>query len=172
VNGPPPATTGGFGEDNCRMCHFDYALNDGSGSLRLEGIPEKYTPGERYVITIRLAHPQMQRGGFQMASRFATGERRAQQAGSFELLDAGLDAGNDARVATINKEGTIQYVLQTFAGSSPEAKGSIHWSVRWQAPREAAGPIVFHTAANAANYDDSPLGDFPYFLETTVQPDR
>src|SRR5262245_27145187 len=24
VNGPPPATTGGFKEDTCRMCHIDY----------------------------------------------------------------------------------------------------------------------------------------------------
>jgi hypothetical protein len=140
------------------MCHIDYPLNETSGSLRLEGIPEKYTPGERYIITIRLAHPQLERGGFQMASRFVTGG----QAGSFELVDA--------RTSIVSKDGSaIQYLRQTSAGSSPESKGSIAWSVRWQAPRDAAEPIVIHTTANAANYDDSPLGDFPYSAEKTIQ---
>jgi hypothetical protein len=104
----------------------------------------------------------LQRGGFQMASRFASGERMGQQARSFELLDS-----TRAEIVT-NKEGSIQFARRTSAGASPETKGSIAWSVRWQAPR-AAGRVVFHTAANAANHDDSPLGDFPYSLETIVE---
>jgi hypothetical protein len=162
VNGPPPATTGGFKEDTCRMCHFDYPLNDKNGSLRLEGLPEKYKPGERHVLTIRLTHPQLERGGFEMTSRFASGERMGQQAGSFEVLDARSEVAAGA-------EGPIQYVRQTFAGSSPEMKGSILWSVAWRSPRDSAAPVVFHAAANAANYDDSPLGDYPYSLESTIQ---
>jgi hypothetical protein len=165
VNGAPPATTGGFGEETCRMCHIDYPLNESSGSLRLEGIPDRYVPSERYLITIRLAHPQLERGGFQMSSRFAVGEQKGRQAGSFELLDT--------RTSIVtNKEGTIQYVRQTSGGSSPESKGSIAWSVRWQAPSSTAEAVAFHTAANASNYDDSPLGDYPYAAETTIPPGR
>src|SRR5687767_7057659 len=72
VNGPPPATTGGFGEETCQKCHLDYPSNNSSGSLRIDGIPERYTPGERYQLTVRLTHPQLERGGFEMASRFAS----------------------------------------------------------------------------------------------------
>jgi hypothetical protein len=37
------------------------------------------------------------------------------------------------------------------------------WTFRWTAPADAPGrAVVFHVAANAANDDDSPLGDFIY----------
>jgi hypothetical protein len=160
VDGPPPAVTGGFKEETCRMCHYDYGLNDPAGSLRLEGIPEKYAAGERYTINVRLSHPQLERGGFEIAARFADGNRAGEQAGAFETLD-----GRTALVKGTNP--AIQYARQTRSGSAPETKGSIQWSIQWRAPEDAAGPVVFHAAANAANYDDSPLGDFPYALEMT-----
>src|SRR5687768_14379462 len=80
VNGPPPAMTGGFGEESCRQCHLDFDLNDAAGSLRLEGIPETYTAGEQYMITIRLTHPQLERGGFELAARFENGPSAGRQA--------------------------------------------------------------------------------------------
>jgi hypothetical protein len=160
VDGPPPATTGGFGEDTCRMCHLDYDLNDRAGSLVLEGIPESYSAGQGYIITIRLAHPRLERGGFEMAARFASGERAGQQAGLLESVEA--------RTWVVRGEdGAVQYVRQTRSGSAPESKGAIQWAVRWKAPEEAAGPVVFHVSANASNFDDSPLGDFPYLKEVT-----
>ena len=163
VDGPPPAVTGGFKEDTCRMCHIDYALNDKAGALALEGVPEKYAAGEQYTLNVRLSHPQLERGGFEIAARFADGKRAGEQAGVLEAVDG--------RAAVIKgKDSAIQYARQTRAGSAPEAKGSIQWSIRWRAPDDPAGPVVFHAAANAANYDDSPLGDFPYALERTSKP--
>jgi hypothetical protein len=163
VDGPPPATTGGFSESSCRMCHLDYDLNDSSGSLRLEGVPDKYLPGQEYTVTIRLAHPQMERSGFEIAARFASGGRRGEQAGSLEATDE--------RVAIVTENGkSIQYARQTRDGSAPESKGMATWAVRWRAPEEAVAPVLFNAAANAANYDDSPLGDFPYTQEATSLP--
>jgi hypothetical protein len=165
VDGPPTATTGGFNENTCRMCHYDYELNDSAGSLQLDGIPDPYTPAQQYLITIRLAHPQLERGGFELAARFATGEQAGRQAGSLEAVDE--------RVAVVNNNNpAIQYASHTRTGSSPEAKGTIRWSVRWRAPADPLAPVVFHAAANAANYDDSPLGDFPYVREITTRPMR
>jgi hypothetical protein len=160
VDGPPPGTTGGFGEDTCRQCHFDYELNHASGSFRLDGIPESYTAGQEYVITLHLTHPQMERGGFELAARFSSGSLSGRQAGSFEALDD--------RVAIVKgKDGAMEYVRQTRSGSAVQPKGASNWSVRWRAPGDAAGPVVFHAAANAANFDDSPLGDYPYAQQVT-----
>jgi hypothetical protein len=163
VDGPPPAVTGGFREDTCRMCHLDYALNDSAGSFRLEGIPESYSAGQQYSITIRLAHPQLERGGFEVAARFDSGNRAGQQAGSLEAADM-------RTVVVKSTDGAVQYARQTRTGSTPESKGSIQWSIRWRAPDDASGPVVFHAAANAANYDDSPLGDYAYAQEITSKP--
>ncbi|HEX9611604.1 MAG TPA: choice-of-anchor V domain-containing protein, partial [Gemmatimonadales bacterium] len=48
----------------------------------------------------------------------------------------------------------------TLAGTSVAAGGTGRWTFRWTAPD--AGAVAFHVAANAANDDDSPLGDFIY----------
>jgi hypothetical protein len=163
VDGPPPATTGGFGEENCRKCHFDFELNDATGSLRLEGLPESYSPGELYTITIHLAHPKLERGGFEIAARFAAGEKTGNQAGSLESIDERTTIVSD-------KDGSIQYARHTRTGSAPPAKGAMNWSIRWRAPVGPAGTVVFNAAANAANFDESPLGDYPYTFEFKTRP--
>ena len=71
VEGPPPGNTGGFGEQSCLQCHFDGPLNDPDGSLRLEGVPESYVPGDEYRIDIVLVRSDIRRGGFELAVRFA-----------------------------------------------------------------------------------------------------
>lgn len=165
IDGPPTATTGGFGEDNCGSCHFDYDLNDPAGLLRLEGIPEDYMAGQQYVITIRLAHPRMARGGFEMAVRFAAGDVAGRQAGSLE--------GMDDRVEIVTgSDGSIEYARQNGKGSIPESRGEITWLVYWRAPVEPLNTVVFHASASAGNHDDSPFGDFPYTHVATSRPAR
>jgi hypothetical protein len=163
VDGPPPAVTGGVGEETCSKCHYDYEPNNAAGSLQLEGLPETYAPGSAYLIIIRLTHPQLERGGFELAARFEAGESAGRQAGSFEVVD------ERATVLT-EKDKAIQYVVHTRGGSAPESRGTISWSVRWQAPETPLGSVVFHSAANAAKFDDSPLGDFPYSRTVIVRP--
>jgi hypothetical protein len=59
----------------------------------------------------------------------------------------------------------------TAAGTTVSGD-SIRWLFRWTAPSESGGPVVFHVAANAANFDDSPLGDFIYATSIAVPPQR
>ena len=158
VHGPypeetPPGHTGGFGEPTCLQCHFDGALNEPGGELRVDGIPEAYTPGETYALDVRVAHDAMERGGFQMAARFAEGQDEGGQAGHF--------SANEADVAVDSAEG-VEYVRQAASELAPD---SMHWLVRWTAPDTAKGPVVFHAAANASNGDESPFGDYVYAWE-------
>jgi len=159
LDGPPPATAGGFGDDTCYTCHFDSALNDATGSLNLEGIPKNYMPGVEYLIQIVLARPEIARGGFEAAVRFADGPNAGQQAGSLESGDRRVEV-----VTGINRP--VQFARQTEQGSLIESDGRASWSIRWRAPENSAGPIVFNVAANAANYDESSFGDFIYTRET------
>jgi hypothetical protein len=48
---------------------------------------------------------------------------------------------------------------------------SLDWTVEWEAP-PAGGAVIFHAAANAANDDSSPLGDFIYTVEARATPGR
>lgn len=149
---PPPGHTGGFGEPSCHACHFDADVNEPGGTLVVEGVPERYEPGETYRLAVVVSHPDLAGGGFQMSARHPDGT----QAGSLEPVDA--------RVATM-AEGDVVYAYHTAAGLAPVESGAVRWIVEWTAPA-AGGDVVFHVAANASDGDESPFGDRIYTLET------
>lgn len=159
-DGPPPATTGGFGEPTCASCHFPPSVPDSVGSLSIEGLPERYRPGRRYEVTVALDRPEMELAGFQLSARVTGGPGCGAQAGAFEA------SGPELALTT---SGGIQYVQQTAVGAIPDSPDRARWTVRWTAPSEPF-TVVFHAAANAANGDDSPLGDRIYAIERRVSP--
>ncbi len=156
--GAPPGTTGGFGEPTCQMCHFGNDLNDPAGSLTIEGLPERYTPGQAYRLIVRLRRSQMAAAGFQLSARTAAGA----QAGTFAVPDS-------ASSVQVQTSGGVQYAGHTEVGSRTAAPGAAQWPILWTAPATAAGRLTFSGAANAGDDDRSPLGDYVYALERTAQ---
>jgi hypothetical protein len=155
--GAPPGTTGGFGEPTCVQCHFGNELNDPAGSLTIEGLPERYTPGQAYRLIVRLRRPQMASAGFQLSARTPAGA----QAGTLAPADGA------ERVQVQTADG-IRYAGHTEPGSRLSTPGAAEWPIVWTAP--AAGPVTFSAAANAADDDRSPLGDYVYALERRAAP--
>ena len=158
AGGPVPARTGGFGEMTCHQCHSNNPLNDPAGGLTLSGIPELYTPGTEYAITVALEHPQLVRAGFQFSARLETGEN----AGTFRPVD-------DRTEAVPDDAGRITYIQHTAMGSSVPTPGAGRWTFEWTAP-DAATPVSFNLAANAANGDGLSRGDFVYTATATTLP--
>ena len=149
---PPPARTGGFGEQTCQECHWG-TLNDPAGSLTLEGLPESYAPAHKYSLKVTVQHPDLGRGGFQLSARHSqTGE----QAGHLRPLDESVEILKESN-------SQVEYAVHTRTATRPAAAGTTSWSLIWEAP-PASHPVAFHLAANAGNYDDSPLGDSIYTL--------
>lgn len=156
------ARTGGFGEMTCHQCHWDNKLNESPGLLRLTGIPKAYTPRQRYLITVTVARPGLVRGGFQVAAREDLARTNIGR-------DAGSLRGIDGRTELIRDDATqITYLQHTKVGTEARTSGEAAWTFAWTAPD--AGPVVFHVAANAANGDDSALGDFIYTADARTSP--
>lgn len=149
----PGAYTGGFGEETCQSCHFDYPLNPEDGSLTVKGIPNRYEPGTIYHILISVEREDLGRAGFQLSSRYADGS----QAGTFKA-----DTG---RLRFTEVKNTIQYIQHTAQSSQVDSSTVAQWSLEWTAPDSAAGEIIFNIAANAGNGDASPFGDYIYVKE-------
>ena len=160
VDGAPPAFSGGFDEPSCHGCHFHEAVNAEGGRVTLTGVPERYVAGERYALTVTLARPGMVSGGFQLTARR---EQGGAQAGT---LEAG--PGEEARVK-IERPGTVEYAGQRRAGARPVGD-ALRWTLDWTAPTKAAGPVLFHVAANAADNDETVSGDFVYTAVTRAAP--
>lgn len=153
-DGAPPGYTGGYGEDDCRVCHSDNRRNDRRGELALRGLPTRYEPGRNYDVTVTLSHSRLGGGGLQLTLR----------------NDAGLAAGNlssaDEHLEIISRAG-VDY-LQPRRLATAE-NNTAAWTFSWTAPAEG-GQVTLNVAANAANADSSALGDYIYVLEEKLAP--
>lgn len=150
--------TGGFGEETCRSCHFDYDLNMDGGSLTINGLEDSYTPGKVIPVTVTVQSEQLEIGGFQISARFEDGS----QAGSFEY-------NGEELIFTPDIEGPVQYLQHSESGIMPESGRSKSWSFNWIAPEDDS-KVIFNVAANSGNYDDSSFGDWIYAKEITLKP--
>jgi len=142
----PLAHSGGFGEPTCLTCHLEFPLNPEGATLALRGLPERFEPGQTYRLRVELAGEGMALGGFQAAARIADGS----QAGVLQPVDA--------RVKVTDTLG-VQYARHSSQGVAVTAPDFVAWDLAWVAPAEGA-EVLFHVAANSANGDDSPLGDW------------
>ena len=152
--------TGGFGEETCRSCHFDYDLNMDGGSLVLDGVPESYESGKDYKITVILQAEQLEVGGLQLTTRFEDGS----QAGEFSW-----DGEHLMFTPFISDE--VKYLQHTADGTKPSSEGEIQWTFTWTSPEVNDGEVILNIAANSGNYDDSSFGDWIYAKELTLRPE-
>src|SRR5215210_6388092 len=161
-SGPPAGYTHAPGELDCSDCHTTPAQS--SGTLTLN-VPDKYTPGQTYDITVAHASGDATRvrWGFQMTALDAADQK------------AGAFAPADDLTRVLNGEGPFparEYVEHTSKGTFPGQQNGAGWTFRWTAPAEDVGPVTFYLAGNQANGDGSSAGDNIYFTfkSATFQP--
>jgi hypothetical protein len=158
VDGPPPVHTGGFDEPTCHACHFENAIDEDGGALRID-VPAVYEPGRRYTLRLELRHPELKRGGFELATRFAAGPERGRQAGTLDVA---------AEVGRVTLHDDVAYAHHVRAGTKPAATGVASWTITWTAPTHPTADVAVHVAANAANDDNSEFGDHIYTAHATI----
>jgi len=151
--------TGGFGEETCRSCHFDFPVNPENGDLVLKGIPEVYEQEKNYTIEIRVKRNDLGLAGFQFTSRFPDGS----QAGNFKYE-------KDHITVTPDISDSVVYLQHAPGGTEPQQKNTKIWTFDWQAPKDTLNPVLFHVVSNAANGDASEFGDWIYAKEVEISP--
>lgn len=164
VDGPPPAHTGGFGDDTCHACHFENDLDAPGGSLAISGVPDTLDPTETYRITVSLERIGMRRAGFQLAARVSEGDGAGVPAGTLRAVDG------DERVQVVTASDGATYAQHTEPGTTLTDPGATLWTVEWRPSVANATSVTFHAAANAANDDASEFGDFIYTASATTGP--
>jgi uncharacterized protein (TIGR03437 family) len=161
AEGPPSGVTGGFGESTCVQCHAGTSLNGGLGKVTITA-PLSYASGVAYPIVVTVFDSAQRCWGFELSARTQAGK----QAGT-------LTVGSDGFEQLLPPLNGIQYISHTLNGTrnGTTDKGSgVSFSFTWTAPDASAGPVVFNTAANAANGDGTQFGDHIYSTSVVSQP--
>ncbi|MCA9729381.1 MAG: choice-of-anchor V domain-containing protein [Candidatus Eisenbacteria bacterium] len=145
-------------DQNCTFCHFSYEVNSGDGDLQILGLPSEFVPGQTYPLTVMLEDPGQQRWGFELtvlddADDFAEG-------GSLVVTDP-LNTQISEDV-----EGTEDYLKHTSEGTHWPSDGPTSWNFDWTAPDLPS--VTFYFCGNAADGDQSFVGDYIYARSTTV----
>ncbi|CAN5372132.1 hypothetical protein BH10ACI1_BH10ACI1_27120 [soil metagenome] len=156
INSPSASHTNAPGEDNCTACHTDFAVNSGTGSIAITGIPANYLPNQQIPITVTTSQADAVIYGFQLTAVDSLGRR----AGTFTL-----PVQNPQQTQTVNGivSGNMRtYVEHTSDGTIPTQFGSKTWTFTWNAPPQRVGKVGFYGAGNSANSDGGPSGDYIY----------
>ncbi|MEK6288566.1 MAG: choice-of-anchor V domain-containing protein [Acidobacteriota bacterium] len=156
VTGPDAGYTNAPGDlGNCTACHDTFHdPNVGSGSVRIDGVPSIYTPGEQYtlMVTVQQQQNKRKRFGFQLTAIDQKGNR----AGTLASL------ASDTLVNLETGIGGRQYIEHAEIGTFPNGAASRTWQVRWTAPSTDIGTVRFWFAGNAANGDGTNQEDYIY----------
>jgi len=148
--------------DNCTLCHNSFALNSGSGTLSLDGLPANgFIPDETYNLVLSLEHSGAMRWGFEITVIYETGGNYL-RGGQMVITDPAhtqisLGSGNDP-----------DYAKHTSAGTYPGTSGPTSWQFDWTAPNASVDMVTFYFVGNAANNNDSRLGDYIYAVTAEV----
>jgi uncharacterized repeat protein (TIGR01451 family) len=156
TGGPPAEHTGAPGEQNCTVCHSSYEINTGTGTFRITGLPESYTPGQEVSVTVTLDDPSAVLYGFELTAL----DGSDQKAGTLIVTDA---------MNTQVIEGEFlnrSYVEHTFDGTFQINPAS--WTFTWKAPEENVGPVTFYAMGNSANGDGVPTDDYIYSASASI----
>ncbi|MBI4531995.1 MAG: hypothetical protein HY709_10810, partial [Candidatus Latescibacteria bacterium] len=153
----------------CTHCHRSFALNSGPGKLSITEVPEQYTPGERYTLTINLSQTGQRRWGFEVTAI----QPDLHGAGTFVLTDTVHT--QLSRYRPFFQNYFQDYVKHTLAGTyNGTVNASPGWSVDWIAPPRGTKTMTFYGTGNAANGDavgrsDGNLGDYIYTIVVASQ---
>ena len=163
--GPSPTHTNAPGEGNCTACHSDFELNTGNGEMQISGIPANYSPGQQFDVTVTTTQADAVIYGFQMTAIDSSG----QGAGTFSLSS---ESPPRVQILPGIVNGTLmrEYVEHTSDGLTNGQFGFNSWTFRWTAPAQTVGKVDFYVAANAANSDGGPSGDYVYTKTVSAMP--
>ncbi|HVG22056.1 MAG TPA: Reeler domain-containing protein, partial [Blastocatellia bacterium] len=156
VTGPEPGYTGAPKDvGNCTACH-DHPGQPGvgPGSVRVDGLPQFYQPGQTYPLTVTVQQAGRQRFGFQLTALDSSDER----AGTLQSVSS------DTQVIAETGFGGRQYIEHTQIGTT--GQGSRTWQIRWVAPSTDVGTARFFVAGNAADGDGTNQGNDYIYLNS------
>ncbi len=154
--GAHPGATGAPNDGSCADagCHTGNVVQNDkiANSLIFPTLDSTYTPGQTYLVTIKVKKTGIVRFGFEVG---ALADATVKNAGDFTLKEA----SRTQLLTHVVKGDTRTEVTHTQAGNSTTTTGSTQWTFNWTAPATNVGTITFYYATNCANNNGQYTGD-------------
>jgi uncharacterized protein (TIGR03437 family) len=162
--GPPASRTGAPSELTCAtsLCHDNFPLNSGTGTLRITGLPATYTPNQEITVTVTLNQANRALYGFQVTAL----DDQNRRAGEMSVTEP----PRTQRTTGVVGGNLREYISHSFIGTTPNGTNQGSWTFRWKAPAQSVGRVTFYAAGNAANGSGTTAGDFIYTTSASIQP--
>lgn len=170
--GPDAGYAGVPGETICSHCHIG-SFGSGSVTVNFPG-GYTYTPGAKQHLVVTISDPVQRRWGFELTVRQANNS--AVQAGSFipgpegytQLVCTQPGFQTQAFGSSCPSSMPLQYIEQTLTGTQPGPRRLVSFEFDWTPPDTDVGNVVVYVAGNAANGDNSVMGDHIYSQRYTL----
>jgi len=167
VSGSHPGSTGAPGDQTCAKsgCHAGTVTQNNNvvNQLIFPTVDSTYTPGQTYLVKIKVNKAAIQRFGFEIqALKDQTnkniGTWTITQSTRTQIINHSL--GSDNRFSVTHKQ----------AGTLATTVGQIEWEFNWTAPPVNEGPITLYYATNSTNNNGANSGDLIYTNQFKLQP--
>lgn len=158
-------TSGSPGEGTCANsgCHDSYSINTGGGSVVIssdELSSWSYTPGETYLINVKVAKVGAKLFGLD----FEALQDNGADAGQLEIVNSSETYLKFKTIGANTRTGVVQ---QKDGGLADDSKT---FTLSWTAPETNVGTVTFYVAGNAANDNGSDSGDYIYTASQQAKP--
>ena len=143
-----------------------------AGKVEILGLPECYTPGQAYDLSVKVSDANMTRWGFEVGAQYSEGnDHDYESAGT-------IDNAAAARTKKITSaDGMRSFITHDPAsangdGTYPTQAGSATWNFTWTAPGvgQRQTQICFYVAGLAADNDEGRSGDCTYNTKVCLNP--
>lgn len=135
-----------------------------SAAIEVDGWPESFIAGKRYLLTLRFRPPTGRTAGFQVTT-IVEGEAQTES-------EAGADSDRGKAGVFVCGPDGVEIAGAGIRSLVPRPiEDGLSWSFAWRAP-DTAADIVFHVAASASNDDASPFGDIVHYRTFRTAPQR
>src|SRR5262249_21304226 len=160
-------------EGTCNGCHHSYDIDDPSGSVTIDGLPDSYVPGgDPVTFTVTVAQDGTNGANIDWGFEITVLDANDVFACDRETCNDTLTPTDTTTQSDSGLVGGLRrfYVKQTLEGTfyNPDGAPSATWNIAWTPPDTDLGPVTFYVAGNAGNGDFLFSGDYIFTNNQTV----
>lgn len=166
TSGGHPSSTGAPGEQTCARsgCHTDASIthNSPANTFSFSDPNNTYNTNGEYGLSVAVNVTGVKKFGFMLVAIDSATQKNAGTWINVEPLRTHVIEGESPFTER-------RYFTHTADGTVPTSTGKNIWKMKWKAPAQNKGTILFYYVTNASNTNDASTGDQLHFSSYKIR---